>query len=140
MQGLSKTQRSAMPRIGLTLGVGTLGALTIAHNLNAAAAIVIGAGAALASIVAALPGIIRAKAEAEVTVERMRQRTLLIEAGLGCNLGAAMDLLKLQPFDADVVRDPRFGEELLRALLPDPRGPCEPDPGPAVRPAVIEEP
>jgi hypothetical protein len=136
-----------MSRIGFTLGGGsaaTLGALAIAHRQDAAAVVALGVAAALASIIAALctalPDVIaelsarkvagvKANADADVARERARQRTLLIEAGLGHNLDAAMNLLRLQPLDADVLMDPRFGVDLLRLLLPDPRLPSEPESG-----------
>lgn len=130
MPGLSKPQRdTVVPRIGLAVGggsAGCLGTLAILHSPNAAAAIAFGVGTALASAIAALPSIIKARADACVARERTRQRTLLIEAGLAHNPDFAMSLLRIQPFDADVVLDPRCGDALLRALMPDPRAPCEP--------------
>lgn len=70
-------------------------------------------GAALASAFATLPNVIAAlgarseayitaKAKADVALERTRQRTLLIEAGLTHNPDAVIDLLRLQPLDSDV--------------------------------------
>lgn len=75
MQGPSKTQRSALTRICLTMlgggGAGSLGTLAVAHGPNATAAIAVGVGAAVTSVAAfagtaiislcaALPGIIAA--------------------------------------------------------------------------------
>lgn len=146
MRGLSKTQRSAVERACLTLGcggAGSLGTLAIAHSPSASVAIAVGLGAALASnaiasLSTALPGIIaalsakkvariKAKADARVALEAARQRTTLVNAGLEGKLEAALSLLKLQPLDAQVLVDPRFSEQTLRALLPDPRPSCEAD-------------
>jgi hypothetical protein len=148
MQGLSKTQRCTVERTCLTLGgggAGSLGALAIAHSPSASLAIAAGVVAALASnaiatLSAALPGIIaalgakkvariKARADAQVAVEAARQRTTLVNAGLEGKLDAALSLLKLQPLDAQVLVDPRFRDEMLRALLPDPRATCETDSG-----------
>lgn len=152
MQGLSKTQRSAMARICPTLaggGAGSLGALAMAHNPGAAVAIAVVAGTiscAIASLGVALPGIIaalsakevariRAEADAEVARERPRQQTALLNAGLDGKLDAALKLLQLQAPDADVLTDPRFSGDTLRALCTGPRAPWETGPRPTVVPA-----
>ncbi|MGH3249010.1 MAG: hypothetical protein ACRDOI_22785 [Trebonia sp.] len=150
MQGLSETQRSALERTCLTLGgcgAGSLCTLAIAHGPSASVAIAVGVGAALASAVAslsaALPAIIaalgarevarsKANAEAQVALEGARQRSTLVNAGLEGRLDAALSLLKLQPLGTQVLVDPRFGDDMLRALLPEPRASCETDSGLAV--------
>jgi hypothetical protein len=141
MPGLSKTQRSAAERACLTLvggGAGSLGTLAVAHSSTASVAIAVGVGAAITSLCAALPGIIaelkdkgvaRIKTEndAQIALEAARLRTTLVNAGLEGNLDAATLLLKLQLLDTQMLVDPCFRDDILRALLPDPRTPCEAD-------------
>jgi hypothetical protein len=129
MQGLSRARRGAVSRIGLPLygiSAGGLGTVALVCGHNVALAVACGLGAAAPGVVTALcnglPGIIEARSEADTKREQARQRTLLIEAGLGQNLDAAT-LLKLQPLDAEVLKDPRCGDAALRALLPGPRVP-----------------
>jgi hypothetical protein len=151
MQGLPKTQRSAVKRACLTLGCGGasfLGTLAIMHGPSAPLAIAVGAGGAVAShavaeLSSALPGIIaalsaktvariKAKTDAEVALEGARRRTALVNAGLEGKLDAAVSLLKLQVLDAQQPGGRRLSEDLLRELLPDPRAPQEQDPRLAV--------
>jgi hypothetical protein len=144
MRGLPKTQRSAVERTCLTLGgggAGSLGTLAMAHSPSAPAAIAVGVGTAFAAIAALCPWLpdiitalsakkvarIKAKADARVALERARQRTALVHAGLQGKLDAALTLLKLQPLDAQVLVDPRLSDDVLRALLPDPRAPYQAD-------------
>jgi hypothetical protein len=140
MRGLLKSQRSAMKRACWTAGcggAGVLSTLAIMHGPSAPAAIAVGAGAAVASnavaeLSAALPGVIaalsakkvariKAKTDAEVALEEARRRTALVNAGLEGKLDAAIDLLKLQVIDAQVLAGRRLSEGMLRELLPQPR-------------------
>ncbi len=128
MQGLSKTQRSAISRIGLplcTVSAGSgLGALMGGHS--AAIAIACAASGVVTVLCVALPDIIKAKADAANARERTRQRTLLLKAGLERQQDVTT-LLALQPLDADVLKDPCRGAAALSALvriqLPGPRVP-----------------
>ena len=140
MRGLLKSQRSAMKRACWTAGcggAGVLSTLAIMHGPSAPAAIAVGAGAAVASnavaeLSAALPGVIaalsakkvariKAKTDAEVALEEARRRSVLVNAGLEGKLDAAIDLLKLQVIDAQVLAGRRLSEDMLRELLPQPR-------------------
>jgi hypothetical protein len=140
MRGLPKTQRSAMKRACWTLGCGGAGVfstLAIMHGPSAPLAIAVGAGAAVASnavaeLSTALPGVIaalsakkvariKAKTDAKVALEEARRRTALVNAGLEGKLDAALDLLKLQVIDAQVLAGRRLSEGMLRELLPQPR-------------------
>jgi hypothetical protein len=147
MQGLPKTQRSAVKRACWSLGCGGasfLGTVAIMHGPSAPLAIAVGTGAAVAShaiaeLSSALPGIIaalsakkvariKAKTDAKVALEGARRRTALVNAGLEGNLDAAVSLLKLQVLDAQLPAGRRLSEDLLRELLPGPRAPQEEDP------------
>ena len=151
MRGLLKSQRSAMKRACWTAGcggAGVLSTLAIMHGPSAPAAIAVGAGAAVASnavaeLSAALPGVIaalsakkvariKAKTDAEVALEEARRRTALVNAGLEGKLDAAIDLLKLQVIDAQVLAGRRLSEDMLRELLPQPRAAHDEDSGLAV--------
>jgi hypothetical protein len=152
MQGLPKTQRSAVKRTCWTLGcggAGALGTMTITHGPSAPTVIVLGiaaaavAGNAIAGLCAALPSIIaalsarkvariKARSDAEVAREESRRRSALVKAGLEGKLDAALCLLKLQVIDAQVRTGRRFSENMLRELLPNPRAPHEEDPKLAV--------
>lgn len=118
-------------------GAGVLGTLAIMHGPSAPAVVAVGAGAAVASnavaeLSAALPGVIaalsakkvariKAKTDAKVALEEARRRTALVNAGLEGKLDAALDLLKLQVIDAQVVAGRRLSEGMLHELLPRPR-------------------
>lgn len=151
MRGLLKSQRSAMKRACWTAGcggAGVLSTLAIMHGPSAPAAIAVGAGAAVASnavaeLSAALPGVIaalsakkvariKAKTDAEVALEEARRRSVLVNAGLEGKLDAAIDLLKLQVIDAQVLAGRRLSEGMLRELLPQPRAAHDEDSGLAV--------
>jgi hypothetical protein len=129
-----------MKRACWTLGCGGAGVfstLAIMHGPSAPLAIAVGAGAAVASnavaeLSAALPGVIaalsakkvariKAKTDAKVALEEARRRTALVNAGLEGKLDAALDLLKLQVVDAQVLAGRRLSEGMLRELLPQPR-------------------
>lgn len=139
MPGLSKTQHSAAERARLTLvggGAVSLGTLAIAHSSSASVAIAVGVGAAITSLCAALPRIIaelkdnrvaciKTENDAQVALEAARRYTTVVNAGLQGNLDAAALLLKLQLLDAQMLVDPCFRDDILRALLPDPRASCE---------------
>jgi hypothetical protein len=148
MRERQKAQRGVVERVCLALGgsgVGSLGTLAVAHSSSTWTVIAVSAAAAVASLGAALPGIIgalgakrvariNAETEARVAVEGAQQRTTLVQAGLDGRLDAALSLLRLQPLDARVLADPLLNDETLRALLPGPRGPSE-----AVPPAAIPQ-
>lgn len=147
MEGLPKTQRSAVKRTCLTLGcggAGFLGSLAVVHSPGAPAALAVGAVAAVLSNVvaelsAALPAIIaalsakrvaciKAKAGAKVELEGARRRTILVNAGLEGKLDA-VNLLRLLMIDDQMRARPRLSGEMLRELLPGPRVPYEGDSG-----------
>jgi hypothetical protein len=145
MPGLPKSQRVTISRIGVTLSSASasasatgLGVLALAvHDLAAAIACWLG-GAALAAVAAlcyalpdivkARPGIIKAKSEREDTRARARRRDYLLKAGVKRKLDAKTFLLQLQVLDADVLKDPTYAAA-LRAALPDPRFPSDPETG-----------
>jgi hypothetical protein len=151
MQGLPKTQRSAVKRACWSLGCGGAGCvstLAMTHGPSTPIAIAVGVvtavlGHATAELSTALPGIIsalsakkvariKAKTDAKVVLEQVRQHTALVNAGLEGKLDAALCLLKLQTLNAHVLAGRRLSEDMLRELLPEPRIPFEGEPKLAV--------
>lgn len=125
-----KAQRDAVKSAGLPVagtcgGVGLYALLVgMAHVPPLTAGIVAAAVVCVVVASIAVPRYIDAQHRKRVAEERERQRTYLIVAGIAGSPNAE-SLLRLQPYNSEVIVDPRYGDDLLRPQLPAQRTPSE---------------
>lgn len=119
-----KAQRDAIKRAGLTVagtcGTGLYGLYVGMAHVSPLTAVIEG----VTVVCVAVPVCMYVQCRNRVALEREGQRTLLIVAGLR-GFRNAENLLRLQPFNSEVIADPRCGDDLLHPLLPELRPPSE---------------